>query len=289
MSLENKCIVTCALAGAATRKEQNPNVPYGIKETIESAVAAYKAGAAIVHIHVRDEEGTPSNDPKLFIPVFEGIREKCPVLVNFSTAIRPGLQPEERIVVVSQGKPDMASLNCGTMDFALANWETGKVMVGFIFDNTFDTMVMFNEKMKEVGCKPELEVYDNAMVDNILLLRKQGIFQEPFHFQFVFGVAGGIKLDPMSFVDFYTRIPRDATWSACGVGPNSFKSVYLGSIFGGHVRCGLEDNLYISGKTLAKGNWELVEKAVNIVQLADREPATPDEARQILNLPKKKG
>ncbi|MCX5867529.1 MAG: 3-keto-5-aminohexanoate cleavage protein, partial [Proteobacteria bacterium] len=169
----------------------------------------------------------------------------------------------------------------------LANWEAGTV-AAIIFDNTFDTMIMFNDKMKEVGCKPELEVYDNAMVDNIKLIRKQGIFQEPLHFQFVFGIAGGVLLDPSSFADFVQRIPRDATWSACGAGPNSFKSVYLGSIFGGNVRVGLEDNIYISGKTLAKGNWELTEKAVKIVQMADREPATPEEARQILNLPKKK-
>ena len=288
MSLGNKCVVTCAMAGAATRKEQNPAVPYGIKETIEEAVKCYQAGAAIVHIHVRDENGIPTHDPEYIIPVVEGIREKCPVLINLSTAIRAGLSPEERITVVTNGKPDLASLNCGTMDFGLANWEAGQILFAIIFDNTFDTMMLFNEKMKESGTKPELEVYDNAMVDNINLLRRQGIFDEPLHFQFVFGVAGGIRLDPMSFADFVHRIPRDATWSACGVGPNSFKTAYLGSIFGGHVRVGLEDNIYISGRELAKGNWELTEKAVKIVQMADREPATPEEARQILNLPKRK-
>ena len=288
MGLENKCVVTCAMAGAATRKQQNEAVPYGIKETIEEAVKCYKAGAAIVHIHVRDEDGTPTHDPNYIIPVVQGIREKCPILVNLSTAIRPGLSPEERITVVTNGKPDMASLNCGTMDFGLANWEAGTVPLSFIFDNTFNTMIMFNEKMKEAGTKPELEVYDNAMVDNIKLIRKQGIFEEPLHFQFVFGIAGGVLLDPSSFADFVQRIPKGATWSACGAGPNSFKSVYLGSIFGGNVRVGLEDNLYISGKNLAKGNWELTEKAVKIVQMADREPATPEETRQILNLPKRK-
>ncbi|MDD5222540.1 MAG: 3-keto-5-aminohexanoate cleavage protein [bacterium] len=287
MGLENKCIVTCAMAGAATRKQQNEAVPYGIKETIDAAVECYKAGAAIVHIHVRDENGIPSNDPNYIKPVVQGIREKCPVLVNLSTAIRPGLAPEERITVVTDGKPDMASLNCGTMDFGLANWEAGTV-AAIIFDNSFDTMIMFNDKMKEVGCKPELEVYDNAMVDNIKLIRKQGIFEEPLHFQFVFGIAGGVLLDPSSFADFVQRIPKGSTWSACGAGPNSFKSAYLGSIFGGNVRVGLEDNIYISGKTLAKSNAQLVEKAVKIVQMADREPATPEEARQILSLPKRK-
>ncbi len=284
MSLSDKCIITCALSGAATRKQQNPSVPYGIEETIEDAVRCYDAGAAVVHIHVRTEDGIPTEDPKYVIPVVEGIRKRCPVLINLSTAIRPMLTPKERISVVLNGKPDLASLNCGTMDFGLANWETGTVG-SIIFDNTFDTMVMFAQKMRETGTKPELEVYDNAMVDNILLIRKQKIFDEPLHFQFVFGVAGGVRLDLLSLTDFVYRIPSDATWSTCGVGPNSFKAVFLGVANGGHVRVGLEDNLYVSGKTLARGNWELVEKAVQIVRMLDREPATPEEARQILNLP----
>ena len=284
MSLSDKCIITCALTGAATRKDQNPAVPYGIEETIEDAVRCYDAGAAIVHIHVRTEDGIPTEDADFVVPVVEGIRKRCPVLVNLSTAIRPMLEPNDRISVVVNGKPDLASLNCGTMDFGLANWETGTVG-SIIFDNSFDTMVMFAQKMREVGTKPELEVYDNAMVDNILLIRRQGIFDEPLHFQFVFNVAGGVRLDPMGLTDFLYRIPSDATWRVCGVGPTSFRTTLLGAAMGGHVRVGLEDNLYISGKTLAKGNAELVEKAIQIVRMVDREPATPEEAREMLSMP----
>jgi len=284
MSLSDKCIITCALTGTATRKEQNPAVPYGTEETIEDAVRCYDAGAAVVHIHVRTEDGIPTFEADYIVSVVEGIRKRCPVLVNLSTAIRPMLEPKDRISVVLNGKPDLASLNCGTMDFGLANWETGTVG-SIIFDNSFDTMVMFARKMREVGTKPELEVYDNAMVDNILLIRRQKIFDEPLHFQFVFNVAGGVRLDLLSLTDFIHRIPPDATWSICGVGPTSFKSSLLGAALGGHVRVGLEDNIYISGKTLAKGNAELVEKAIEIVRMVDREPATPDEAREILHLP----
>ena len=286
MGLSDKCIVTCALSGAATRKEQNPAVPYGVEETVEDAVRCYEAGAAVVHIHARTEDGLPTEEADYVVPVVAGIRERCPVLVNLSTAIRPFLEPKPRISVVTNGKPDLASLNCGTMDFGLANWETGTV-ASVVFDNTFETMEMFARKMREVGTKPELEVYDNAMVDNILLIRRQGIFEEPLHFQFVFGVAGGVRLDMLSLTDFIYRIPRDATWSCCGVGPNSFKALLLGVANGGHVRVGLEDNIFVSGKTLARGNWELVEKAVQAVRLGDREPATPEEARQILNLPER--
>jgi len=288
MGLENKCIVTCATAGGATRKEQNPAVPYGVKETIEEAVKCYNSGAAVVHLHVRNDDGFPTYDPKTIIDVVQGIRAKCPVLINLSTAIFVGLDPEQRISVVQNGKPDLASLNSGTMNFGIADWASGEVRIEFVFENTFSTIKMFNEEMKKAGTKPELEVYDIGHVDNVMLLQKTKIFDEPLYFQFVFGVAGGITLTPFSFAHFISKIPANSPWSACGVGPNSFKAAYMCAAMGGNVRVGLEDNLYISGKTLAKGNYELVEKAVQIVRMADREPATPDEAREILHLPKRK-
>ena len=287
MVSEKKCVITAALAGAGTFKHQNQAVPYGIQECIDEAVRAYEAGAAVVHIHARTEDGIPTEDPEILGPIVEGIRSRCPVLINLSTAVGAYKTPEQRISVVKNFKPDLASFNTGTMNFALANRSTGEIMTEITFENTFEMMKMFNEEMKKAGTKPEMEVYCMAHVDNVLLLRKQGIFEEPLHFQFVFGVAGGVRLTPDSFAHFLRMIPEDASWSVCGVGLDSFRSCFMAVVNGGHIRVGLEDNLYVSGKTLAKGNYELVEKAVSIVKLADREVATPEEAREIFHLPKR--
>ena len=285
MGLEGKCVITAALAGAGTFKHQNPKVPYGIAECVDEAVKSYEAGAAVVHIHGRTEDGIPTEDPDILGPVVEGIRSRCPVLINLSTAVGAFKTPEQRISVVQNFKPDIASFNTGTMNFALANRSTGEVMMETVFENTFEMMQMFNREMKKAGTKPEMEVYCMSHVDNVMLLHKQGIFDEPLHFQFVFGVAGGVRLTPMSFAHFLEMIPRGSSWSGCGVGLESFQSNFMAVVNGGHIRVGLEDNVYISGKTIAKGNYELVEKAVEIVRLADREPATPEEARVLFHLP----
>lgn len=285
--MDKRCVITCALAGARTTKEQNPAVPYGVDEIIEAAVRSYEAGAAVVHIHVRREDGTPTHDPEYIGPVVEGIRKRCPVLINLSSAIGGGKTPEERLSVITNFAPDLASLNSGTMNFGRANWKTGEILMGIIFQNTFDMIVNFAREMKRVGTKPELEVYDISHIDTVMLLRKQGIFDEPLHFQFVTGVAGGIRLTPLSVAHFLRSIPEDASWGICGVGPNSFLSAMLAATWGGNIRVGLEDNLYVRGKELAKGNYELVEKAVEIAKIVDRRPATPEEARVIFNLPKR--
>lgn len=286
MGLENKCVITCALAGAATIKQQNPHVPYGVEEAIEASVAAYEAGAAVVHIHARTDQGLPTEDANIIGPIVEGIRSRCPVLINLSTAVGVGKTAEQRISVVKNHQPDLASLNTGSMNFGLADWHAGKVVYEIIFENTFKMIGDFNEEMKKAGTKPELEVYDIGHVYNVLLLRQSGIFEEPLHFQFVFGVAGGIRLTPMTFAHFIEVIPDDASWSVCGVGPNSFQAAFMAAAMGGHIRVGLEDNIYVSGKELGT-NADLVKKAVEIAKLADREPATPDEARELWHLPKK--
>jgi len=287
MDLSNKCVITAALAGAGTFKNQNPAVPYGIQECIDEAVKAYEAGAACVHIHARTPDGMPTEDPEILVPIVEGIRSRCPVLINLSTAVGALKTPEQRISVVKNCKPDLASFNTGTMNFAIANRSTGEIFLETTFENTFEMMKMFNEEMKKARTKPEMEVYCMAHVDNVLLLQKQGIFEEPLHFQFVFGVAGGVRLTPLSFAHFLELIPKGSSWSVCGVGLDSFRSCFLSVVNGGHIRVGLEDNIYVSGKTLAKGNYELVQKAVEIVRLADREPATPEEARVLWNLPRR--
>ncbi|MFW6113994.1 MAG: 3-keto-5-aminohexanoate cleavage protein, partial [Actinomycetota bacterium] len=167
MALENKCIITAALSGAATMKNQNPAVPYTVEEFVEEAYRCYNAGCAIVHIHARDPEtGLPTSSIETLTKIVKGIKEKCPIVINLSTAIGIGATPEERINVVKQIKPEMASLNTNSMNFALGDWKNFVVLGETVFTNTFDMLVSFAKEMKEVGTKPELEVYDLGGIYN---------------------------------------------------------------------------------------------------------------------------
>lgn len=285
MSIEDKCIITAALAGAATMKSQNPAVPYTVKEFVEEAYKCYNAGCAIVHIHARDpENGLPTANIDILREIVKGITEKCPIIINLSTAIGIGATPEERIGVVKALKPEMASLNTNSMNFALGDWKQHIILGETVFTNTFQMLTDFAKEMKESGTKPELEVYDLGGLYNTLFVRHQDIFVEPMHYQFVWGVLGGCGLDLANFQRFKDLIPENATWSTCGVGPAQFHGAFIAAVEGGHIRVGLEDNTTVRKGVPAQGSYEQVEKAVKIAELADREPATPDEARQILAL-----
>lgn len=285
--MSDKVVITAALTGAGTRKEQNPNVPYTAEEFIEEAVRCYENGAAVIHIHARHPQtGVPTSDLEIMGKIVNGIKERCPVLINLSTAVGVGVSEEHRIHHIPAFKPDMASLNSGTMNFALANHKTGEILIDFVLENKFGMVRKFAQTMKDNKVKPECECYDIGHIDNILLLRKvAGLFDEPLHFNFVFGTAGGIAFRMDYLVAMVNSIPRDATWCVCGVGPNSFPVNMAATVLGGHLRVGLEDNIYIRGKELAKGSWEQVAKVADMARMLDREPATPDEARKLLNLP----
>jgi uncharacterized protein (DUF849 family) len=283
----DKCIITCALAGAATRKEQNPNVPYTRDEFVAEAVKCFEAGASIVHIHARDpEHGAPTPDLDILGGIVEGIRAECPIIINLSTAISPFASKEDRIAVIETFKPEMASLNTNSMNFAVGDWKEHKVLFEIVFENTFQQLEWYGNVMKDSGTKPELEVYDMGGLYNVLFMKESGLFVEPLHFQFVFGVLGGMPFSTRNYGLFLESIPDDATFSSCGVGPASFASAYHAAVNGGHIRVGLEDNIWISKGKLAEGSWEQAKKAVEIAKLADREIATVEDTREILGLKK---
>jgi len=203
-----------------------------------------------------------------------------------TSAIGGGLPAEKRIAPIIEMKPELASLNTNSMNFAFIDFRTGKVIRERVFENTFKMMTDFAQAMKENGVKPECELYDFGGLYNILLVRKQGIFKEPMHFQFVFGVAGGIPFTPMNMIHMESLLPPKATWSVCGVGPNQFPAAIMSSIMGGHIRVGLEDNIRVLKGKMAQGSWEQVEASKKIVELSEREIATVSETREILNLKK---
>jgi len=286
---ENKLVISAALTGAATRKEQNEAVPYSAEEFGDEAKKCYDAGAAIVHLHIRDpEKGIPTPDLDLIRAALENIKSKAPdIIINLSTAISAVATPKERITPVKEFKPPLASLNTNSMNFSIGDFKTGKVVMakGNIFANDFGTIEKFAKSMRRAGTKPEMEIYDMGGMHNMLFLNKQvGLFEQPLHFQFVFGVLGGQPFSPEALGYLLNLKPPNATWSVCGVSYQQFQAGLSAAAWNGHIRVGLEDNIRMPNGDLAKGSWEQVEWAKKVAELSGREIAQGDEAKKIFNL-----
>lgn len=269
-----KLIVTAAICGAEVTKAQNPAVPYTVEEIGIEAEKAYKAGAAIIHLHVREDDGTPTQSKDRFEACIAEIKRRCPdVIVQPSTGGAVGMSNAERLQPVDLA-PEMATLDCGTCNFGGDE----------VFVNTENTIKEFGEKMIQLNVKPEIEVFDKGMIDMAIRLHKKGYIKAPMHFNFVMGVNGGISADLRDFVFMRGSIPAGSTYTVSGIGRNEFPLAMMSIIDGGHVRVGFEDNVYLSKGVMAKTNAELVEKVVRLAKELGREIATPAEAREILGL-----
>jgi 3-keto-5-aminohexanoate cleavage enzyme len=270
-----KLIITAAICGAEVTKENNPQVPYTVEEIGREAETAYKAGASIIHLHVREDDGTPTQDKNRFKACMDEILRRCPdVIIQPSTGGAVGMTDEERLQPTELG-PEMATLDCGTCNFGGDE----------IFVNTENTIKNFGRLMIERGVKPEVEVFDKGMIDYAIRYAKQGFIKEPMHFDFVLGVQMAASARDLVFM--VESIPYGSTWTVAGIGRHEFPMAAIAIAMGGHVRVGFEDNVYIEKGVLAKSNGELVEKVVRIAKELGREIATPDEAREILGLKKK--
>lgn len=269
-----KLIITAAICGAEVMKEHNPAVPYTIDEIVREAKAAYEAGASIIHLHVRWDDGTPTQDKGRFKEAIDAIRAAIPdVIIQPSTGGAVGMSNDERLQPLEL-HPEMATLDCGTLNFGGDE----------VFMNTENTIIYFAERMNALGVKPELEVFDKSMIDMALRLHKKGYIKKPMHFDLVQGVNGGIGGELRDFLFLRESLPPDATYTVAGVGRYEFPLAMAAIIDGGNVRVGLEDNVYISKGVLAKSNGELVEKVVRMAKELGREIANPHEARKILGL-----
>ena len=275
-----KLIITAAICGAEVTKKQNPNIPYTIREIGIEAEKAFLAGASIIHLHVREDDGTPTQDIKRFQACVNEIKNRCPdVIVQPSTGGAIGMSNEERLQpIFMDPPPEMATLDCGTMNFGGDE----------IFVNTENTIIHFAQEMNSRGIKPELECFDKGMIDMALRLNNKGYIKDPMHFNFVLGVIGGIAATPRDLVFMINSIPKNSTFTVCAIGRHEFPMVTLSIVMGGHARVGFEDNIYISRGVLAKSNSELVEKIVRISKEIGRDIASPYEARKILSLNLKK-
>jgi len=286
--MSDKVIITAALSGAFTQKEQNPAVPYTPKEFAEEASKCHKAGASMVHVHARLDNGKPTHEVDRIRATYNEIKDKTPeLIVNLSSAVGAGKTAEQRITQIIEIKPEMASLNTNTMNFSMIDRKTGKIIADFIFENTFTMLQDFGKAMEENGVKPEIEIYDMGGLDNILHIMKQGFFSMPMNFNFVWGVQGGQSFRPDTFISMRNALPENSNFTTCGVGSEQFHAAMQSCLLGGHIRVGLEDNTRLPNGELAKGSWEQVEWAVKIGECIGREPENPDEAREIMGIKKK--
>jgi 3-keto-5-aminohexanoate cleavage enzyme len=274
-----KLIITAAICGAEVTKEQNPNVPYTVEEIVREAKSAVDAGAAIVHLHVREDDGTPTQSHVRFQECTEAILKACPnVILIPSTGGAVGMTPDERLDSTNTTPiPEMATLDCGTCNFG-----------DEIFDNTMPTMRAFGKRMIERGIKPEYECFEMGHLDTILTMARKGeVPGAPMQFNFVLGVPGCTPATVDNLCWLVKNIPAGSTWTSTGIGRHAFTLAAPTIVMGGNVRVGFEDNLYLERGVLAKSNGELVDKVVRMAKLLGRPIATSDEAREILGLKKR--
>ena len=269
-----KAVITVAPTGEGATRKDNPALPVTPREIAQAVYESWQAGASVAHIHVRDDNEKPSMSLDKFCETFNMIREKCDIVINLTTSgdIRAG--DEERMAHLLKLRPEMASFDCGTM-----NWAN---------DDIFMNHPRFLEKLARVmldcSIKPEVEIFDTGMLTNAQYYIKQNLLQEPVHYQFVMGVAGGIPASIENLTWLVRQLPENATWSAFGVGRYHIPIMVTALLLGGDVRVGFEDNIYYSKGVLAKSNAQLVERAVRLAHEFGRETASPQEVREMFQL-----
>ena len=273
-----KMIITVGITGSRTTRDQTPYIPILPEEIARSGIEAWRAGASILHVHVRDPEtGLGTQDPSKFREVVDRIRSETDALICLTTSGIPG-----------RNFPIEERLQSLAFQTEFVSFDAGSVNMGEnVFVNSPEFLVALARETLARGIKPELEVFEVGMVYTCLRYLEEGLLKPPLHFQFVLGIRGGMPATPKSLLYLTEIIPPESTWSVIGAGPGQLPMAVLGMVMGGHVRVGLEDNIYYAKGVLAKNNAELVERVVRISREFGREIATPSEARKILNLPMK--
>jgi 3-keto-5-aminohexanoate cleavage enzyme len=279
MSHADKVILSCALTGAVTSKKHCPAIPYTPVEIAEEARRAWEAGATIVHVHARTDEGAPTWKPEVFARIMEEIKARCPILINWSTG---GAGPmTERIHHLAQ-RPAIAALNMGSMNYA--KWSPAKqdFAFKFVFANAFEDIIAFARAMKEHGIKPEMECFDTGHVGSHVVLEELGLLERPYHFSFIMGVLGGIAASARHLAFQADHAPPGSRWKVIGISREQWPLAMAALALGGDVRVGLEDNFYLPDGQMAGSNGDLVAAAAAMARLAGRQVASLEETQEIL-------
>jgi uncharacterized protein (DUF849 family) len=297
-----KVIITAAITGGIHTPSMSPYLPITPKQIADEAVRAYEAGAAVAHVHARNPEtGQPSSDVELMTEIVSNIKSRCNMVICVTTGGGLGMTVEERLRPIPLLKPELASCNFGSINFNISrgmeivdtfkyDWEPKylEMTKDLIFPNTFKSLEQYLRTFAESGTKPEIEIYDTGMIYNLAYMLEKGHpIKKPVYLQFVLGILGAIQPSPSNLVFLYNTAREtigDFVWSVCSAGRTQMPMCTMSLIMGGNARVGLEDSLYVGKGVMAKSNAEQVEKIVRIARELSLEPATPDEAREILGL-----
>lgn len=280
-----KLILSAALTGAATTRAHCPNIPYTPKEIAEEAKRAVDAGASIVHIHAREDNGQPTFRTEVFEAIQREVRNLCPdVIINYSTGAI-GMNAADRVKHLIATKPDMAAFNMGSMNYAIFSKKQKKFFWNAVFENSFDTMIHVVQTMNENGVVPEMECFDTGHIRNAEPLKEMGILPANACYSLVMGVLGGIPATPENLMHQISQVPKDAFWQVIAISRKQWQMAAIACTMGGNFRVGLEDNFYLPNGEMAKSNGECVEWGVKLATMMGREVASIAETREMLNIP----
>jgi 3-keto-5-aminohexanoate cleavage enzyme len=269
-------MITAAVTGSITSGKQTPHIPLTVEEIVEAAVESWRAGAAIIHLHARDEQGTPTQDIAIYRMLVGRIRERgCEAILNLSTGSAGGrAELDERLACIEL-RPELATLDCGSINLA-DDW---------VFRNPYSTFLKpAAERMRELEIAVEIEAFDSGMIRNGLRLIREGLIAGPGIWQLCLGVPGGAAPDLQTIAYMLGRLPQGAIWSTLGIGRHQLEVNVLSLLYGGHVRTGLEDNIYYRHGELARSNAQLVERIVRLAEEFGRPVASPAQARALLGV-----
>ena len=279
----DRAVISAALTGALTTRDQCEAIPYTPAEIAADAAAAREAGAAVAHIHARTDTGQPTFEPETYQEIYDEVRDRTDIVINFSTgSVFDNI--EKRLEYISEVQPDVAALNMGSMNYAKYSDSREDFVFDMVFENPFEEIRRLLRTMQESGVKPELECFDTGHIGNTRPILKEGEIDPPLHFNLILGVLGGIPATVDNLAHQVRQLPENANWQTTPIRRDQWPLTAASVAMGGNVRVGLEDNFYLPSGEMADSNAELVETAAELVRNAGREPATPDEAREIMEL-----
>jgi uncharacterized protein (DUF849 family) len=286
MSLDDPVVITCAISGAIANREQCPAIPYTPEEYAAEARRIVDEGGVHIHIHARTPDGTPSYEVEDFVAIRDAIRGEVGdgAIINFSTGTI-GVPVEKRIAYLEAGRPEVAALNMGSMNYAKYSRKRKEFVFKFVFENPFDEIIELIEAMRRLGIKPEHETFDVGHVASLEPLVDMGLLEAPLHADFVMGVVGGVPATAFNLAAMAHNMPGGKHhWGVIGIGRDQWMMVAAALTLGGSIRVGLEDNFYLPSGEMARSNGELIAKARQMTEDIGRRPATVDEARALLGL-----
>jgi len=286
VSLEDPVVVTCAISGAIANREQCPAIPYTPEEYGAEARRIVDEGGVHIHIHARTREGEPSYEVEDFVAIRQAILDAVgdAVIINFSTGTI-GVPVEKRIAYLQAGRPEVAALNMGSMNYAKYSSKRKGFVFKFVFANPFDEIIELLEAMRELGIKPEHECFDLGHVGSLAPLVDMGLLDAPLHADFVMGVVGGVPATARNLAAMADNMPEGRRhWGVIGIGRDQWMLVAAALTLGGSIRVGLEDNFYLPDGRMARSNGELIAKARQMTEEIGRRPATVEEARELLGI-----